>query len=238
MASGARPRRVFTTGTTRFIGTIGCCPTKTAAGSSSKIASVHGYSTIFTTVRRTSLPLLLRNRIARTTISVFSHRGMFVRARLVPLQRHFPGLQVILRRVAAARTMSCILRASHVTTAVAPRRLLCDHVTLFRKKLQPRCCYLPILGQRARHRTLIGTTASNGPGFFLNASDTPRPHRTGRDSYNYTNYFSTLRTLRLCTRTFRTTRTLSGLRTFTDFCNPSFCRLPHGASAVALDGAP
>lgn len=235
LASSLSPGRLRHKFGRNIFATTGLCPTGTAAGSDRNIASVSTVVPMLRHVRGVNVPLLIRNRIARTSVSVFSHRTHFVRDIVRPLHRHLATLGIIFRRVAAGSTTSCIhSKGRQLTTAVAPRRLVFGHGRVLINNIHPRLCYLPVLGHGVRRRTLHRLITDNFGQMFLNASSTPRTHRHGRDDYNYTNYFGTPATLNDCTAIFRRVGTLRRFRTFYSMGNPRFCNLPIGSAFVRL----
>ena len=103
-------------------------------------------------LQRVDMPLLLHGEVTDPTIDIFDRESVFIERHLIPLQRDFPELRIVLEHITTKDAAMFVQQAGpKIAATITAHHLLWNRNEIFRGGLRPHAYCLPVL-KRESHR--------------------------------------------------------------------------------------
>ncbi|MBL9078222.1 MAG: dihydroorotase [Planctomycetes bacterium] len=187
-------------------------------------------------MERTGLPLLLHGEVTDAAVDVFDRERVFLERHLVPLQRDFPGLRIVLEHVTTADAVDFVRAAGpNVAATITAHHLLWNRNALFQGGLRPHAYCLPVL-KRERHRQALLAAATGGePRFFLGTDSAPHARSAKESDCGCAGIYTAHAAIELYATAFEQVGRLDRLEAFASHHGPDFYRLPRNRDTITLE---
>ena len=189
-------------------------------------------------MERLGVPLLLHGEVTDADVDVFDRERVFLERHLVPLQRTFPGLRIVLEHVTTADAVDYVRQAGpNVAATITAHHLLWNRNALFRGGIRPHAYCLPVL-KRERHRlALVAAATGDEARFFLGTDSAPHPRDAKETDCGCAGIYTAHAGIELYAEAFEQAGALDRLEAFASFRGPDFYRLPRNHGRLTLERA-
>jgi dihydroorotase len=185
------------------------------------------------------VPLLLHGEVTDSDVDVFDRERVFLDRFLVPLQRAFPKLRLVLEHVTTADAVDYVRQAGpNVAATITAHHLLWNRNAIFRGGIRPHAYCLPVL-KRERHRqALLAAATGDDPRFFLGTDSAPHARHTKEADCGCAGVYTAHAGIELYAEAFEQVGRLDRLEAFASRRGPAFYRLPVNQDQIVLERTP
>ncbi len=211
-------------------------PAGATTNSESGVRTLEGVYPVLDTMAEQGFPLLVHGEVTDPTVDVFDRERIFLERHLVPLQRRFPDLKLVLEHITTREAVDFVCETPpQVAATITAHHLLLDRNALFRGGVRPHHYCLPIL-KRALHRQAVLEAATSGnPKFFLGTDSAPHPRTAKERGCGCAGIYTAHAALELYAEAFEQCHALDRLEGFASHHGADFYGLPRNQAHVVLE---
>jgi dihydroorotase len=211
-------------------------PAHATTNSAAGVSDLAKLETVFETLERIGLPLLIHGEVTDAAVDVFDREAVFVERHLAPLLDRHPGLKVVLEHITTAEAADFVRSAGpSVAATITPHHLHINRNAMFRGGLRPDFYCLPV-AKRERHRLALRAAATSGdPKFFLGTDSAPHARTAKESACGCAGIYNAPHALESYAEVFEQEGALDRLEAFASEHGPRFYGLPLNADSITLE---
>ncbi|MEQ1631387.1 MAG: dihydroorotase [Planctomycetota bacterium] len=186
-------------------------------------------------MERHDVPLLLHGEVTDTDIDVFDRERVFLDRHLVPLQRDFPGLRIVLEHITTKEAADYVKsQGPQVAATITAHHLLWNRNEIFRGGIRAHAFCLPVLKREHHREALLAAATGDDPRFFLGTDSAPHARHTKEAECGCAGIYTSHAAIELYAEAFEQKGALAKLAAFASERGPDFYRLPRNEDQITL----
>ncbi len=189
-------------------------------------------------MERLGVPLLLHGEVTDGDVDVFDRERVFLERQLVPLQRDFPGLRIVLEHVTTKDAVDHVMRSPRMAATITAHHLLWNRNALFQGGIRPHAYCLPVLKREEHRKALVAAATGTDPRFFLGTDSAPHARHTKETTCGCAGVYTSHAGIELYAEVFEAAGALDRLEAFASLRGPAFYGLPPNPDRITLEKAP
>lgn len=187
-------------------------------------------------LERNDMPLLLHGEVTDPQIDIFDRERVFLERHLLPLQRDFPGLRIVLEHVTTADAVAFVRGAGpKVAATITAHHLLWNRNEIFRGGLRPHAYCLPVLKREEHRKALVAAATGDDASFFLGTDSAPHARGSKESDCGCAGIYTAHAAIELYAEVFEQANALDRLEAFASHRGPDFYGLPRNEQRVVLE---
>jgi len=186
-------------------------------------------------MQRAGLLLLVHGEVTDAKVDLFDREAVFIERQLIPLQRDFPELKIVLEHITTRQAAQYVQEAGRFTAAtITAHHLLYNRNALFTGGMRPHWYCLPVL-KREEHRLALLQAATCGSNrFFLGTDSAPHAAHLKEHASGCAGCYTAYTAMELYATAFEQANALDRLEAFASFHGPDFYGLPRNSDSLTL----
>ena len=218
-------------------------PSGATTNSDSGVTDWRRCSSVFETMQRVGLPLLVHGEVTDREVDIFDREHVFIDRVLIPLRRDFPQLKVVLEHVTTRQAVDYVNQADGpVGATITAHHLLYNRSAIFsasdgRPGIRPHFYCLPILKRETHRQALLAAATGGSPRFFLGTDSAPHSRADKESACGCAGCYTAACALELYAEAFEQVQALDRLQGFASFHGPDFYGLPRNTETVVIERA-
>ena len=189
-------------------------------------------------MERLGMPLLLHGEVTDGDVDVFDRERVFLERQLVPLQRDFPGLRIVLEHVTTKDAVDHVMRSPRMAATITAHHLLWNRNAIFQGGIRPHAYCLPVLKREEHRKALVAAATGNDPRFFLGTDSAPHARHTKEATCGCAGVYTSHAGIELYAEAFEAAGALDRLEAFASLRGPAFYGLPPNPDRITLEKVP
>lgn len=189
-------------------------------------------------MERLSVPLLLHGEVTDGEVDVFDRERVFLERQLVPLQRDFPGLRIVLEHVTTKDAVEHVMNSPRMAATITAHHLLWNRNAIFQGGIRPHAYCLPVLKREEHRKALVAAATGTDPRFFLGTDSAPHARHTKETTCGCAGVYTSHAGIELYAEAFDAAGALDRLEAFASLRGPAFYGLPPNPDRITLEKAP
>ena len=222
-----------------FVHAVKYYPAGATTNSENGVTDLQRVRAVLAAMEKHDLPLLLHGEVTDPEVDVFDRERVFVERHLVPLQRDFPALRIVLEHVTTADAVDFVRSAPpNVAATITAHHLLWNRNELFRGGLRPHAYCLPVLKRETHRQALVAAATGDDPRFFLGTDSAPHARSAKETTCGCAGIYTAHAAIELYAEAFERANRLDRLEAFASHRGPDFYRLPRNRDSLVLERTP
>lgn len=189
-------------------------------------------------MERLGMPLLLHGEVTDGDVDVFDRERVFLERQLVPLQRDFPGLRIVLEHVTTKDAVDHVMRSPRMAATITAHHLLWNRNAIFHGGIRPHAYCLPVLKREEHRKALVAAATGADPRFFLGTDSAPHARHTKEATCGCAGVYTSHAGIELYAEAFEAAGALDRLEAFASLRGPAFYGLPPNPDRITLEKVP
>lgn len=189
-------------------------------------------------MERLGMPLLLHGEVTDGDVDVFDRERVFLERQLVPLQRDFPGLRIVLEHVTTKDAVDHVMRSPRMAATITAHHLLWNRNAIFQGGIRPHAYCLPVLKREEHRKALVAAATGADPRFFLGTDSAPHARHTKEATCGCAGVYTSHAGIELYAEAFEAAGALDRLEAFASLRGPAFYGLPPNPDRITLEKVP
>jgi dihydroorotase len=222
-----------------FVKAVKYYPAGATTNSDSGVTDIRRCEAALEAMAEHGLPLLLHGEVTDPEVDVFDREKAFIDRILIPLERRFPRLRMVLEHITTSEAALFVSSApANVAATITAHHLLMNRNALFAGGIRPHHYCLPVL-KREQHRAALAKAAASGnPRFFLGTDTAPHARGMKEACCGSAGMYTAHAALELYAEAFEREGALDRLEGFASHFGPDFYGLPRNTAKVTLAKEP
>src|SRR3954462_6141060 len=214
-------------------------PAHATTNSAHGVTDIRNLRTVFETMQRTGMPLLVHGEVTDPAVDMFDREKMFIDRVFAPLLKDFPGLKAVFEHITTAEAAAFVLAGGpNLAATVTPHHLHINRNALFAGGLRPHAYCLPV-AKREKHRLAVRRAAASGSAkFFLGTDSAPHAASAKESACGCAGIFNAPFALETYATVFEEEGALDRFEAFASENGPRFYGLPLNEGTITLEKAP
>lgn len=205
--------------------------TNSAAGVT---ALEHAYDAI-AMMEELGVPLLLHGEITHSHVDIFDREKVFIDTKLIPLQKRFPKLRMVLEHITTKQAAEFVLQSeTNVAATITPQHLMYNRNHMLVGGIKPHLYCLPVLKRNIHQEALQEAVISGDDRFFLGTDSAPHAKGDKESACGCAGCYSSPTAIELYAQIFDDLGVLDKLEAFASLNGPKFYRLPINSKTITL----
>lgn len=205
--------------------------TNSAAGVT---ALEHAYDAI-AMMEELGVPLLLHGEITHSHVDIFDREKVFIDTKLIPLQKRFPKLRMVLEHITTKQAAEFVLQSkTNVAATITPQHLMYNRNHMLVGGIKPHLYCLPVLKRNIHQEALQDAVISGDDRFFLGTDSAPHAKGDKESACGCAGCYSAPAAIELYAQIFDDLGVLDKLEAFASLNGPKFYRLPVNSKTITL----
>ena len=205
--------------------------TNSAAGVT---ALEHAYDAI-AMMEELGVPLLLHGEITHSHVDIFDREKVFIDTKLIPLQKRFPKLRMVLEHITTKQAAEFVLQSeTNVAATITPQHLMYNRNQMLVGGIKPHLYCLPVLKRNIHQEALQDAVISGDDRFFLGTDSAPHAKGDKESACGCAGCYSAPAAIELYAQIFDDLGVLDKLEAFASLNGPKFYRLPVNSKTITL----
>ena len=191
---------------------------------------------VFETMQRIGMPLLLHGEVTENHIDVFDREAVFIDRILTRIIADFPALRIVFEHITTADAVAFVDAAGpNLAATITPHHLAINRNAMFEGGIRPHYYCLPV-AKREVHRLALRRAATSGSAKFFLGTDSA-PHAVGEkeSACGCAGIFNAPFAIESYAKTFEEEGALNHLEAFASENGAHFYGLPLNASKIILE---
>jgi dihydroorotase len=219
-------------------------PAGATTNSDSGVTDLRRCARALEAMQAVDLPLLVHGEVVHGDVDVFDREQRFIDEVLIPMQRDFPALRVVLEHITTREAATYVTEANgRIGATITPQHLLYSRNSIFmtadgKTGIRPHYYCLPVLKRETHRRALVAAATSGNPRFFLGTDSAPHPKGDKENACGCAGCFTAASALEMYAQAFDQAGALDKLEAFASFNGPDFYGLPRNTGTITLERHP
>jgi dihydroorotase len=218
-----------------FVHAVKLYPAGATTNSDAGVTDLARCSATLARMESLGLPLLVHGEVTDPAVDVFDREAVFIEQVLMPLQRDFPGLKLVLEHVTTRDGVDFVLGAgANVAATITAHHLLLNRNALFQGGVRPHHYCLPVLKRETHRRALVAAATSGNPKFFLGTDSAPHGRSAKEAACGCAGCYTAHAGIELYAEAFAAAGALDRLEGFASHHGADFYGLPRNRDRITL----
>lgn len=188
-----------------------------------------------TAMMEENLLLLIHGEVTTPEVDIFAREQCFIEQVLIPLQKRFPTLRMVLEHITSEYAANWVATApDNITATITAHHLWLDRNDLLVGGIHPHYYCLPIVKTQRDKMALIAAATSGNPKFFLGTDSAPHAQSQKESPCGCAGIFTAHAALELYATIFEQADALDKLEGFASFFGADFYQLPRNQEKISL----
>ena len=211
-------------------------PAGATTNSAAGIVDFKGLYPVFEALQKEGLPLLLHGEVTDPRVDVFDREACFIERQLIPMQKDFPELKIVLEHITTKEAVDYVQSASKTTAAtITVHHLLYDRNALFKGGINPHFYCLPILKRSTHREALVKAATSGSTQFFLGTDSAPHAINQKEACCGCAGIYTAYSAIELYAEVFEQAQAVNKLEAFAGHFGADFYGLPRNKGTITLE---
>ena len=210
-------------------------PAGATTNSDRGVTDIKAVYPVFEAMQREGMVLCVHGEVVDSDIDIFDREKVFIDRMLMPLQREFPALKIVMEHITtkdAADFVSAM--PANVGATITAHHLLYNRNAMLVGGIRPHFYCLPILKRETHRQALLAAATSGNPKFFLGTDSAPHPKGAKESSCGCAGCYTAHAALELYAEAFAQADALDKLEGFASHFGADFYALPRNTERVTL----
>jgi dihydroorotase len=218
-----------------FVHAVKLYPAGATTNSDAGVSDLKRCAATLARMEKLGLPLLVHGEVTDPAVDVFDREAVFIDTVLVPLQRDFPALKLVLEHITTRNGIDFVTAGgANVAGTLTAHHLLLNRNAIFAGGIRPHHYCLPVLKRETHRRALVAAAVSGNPKFFLGTDSAPHAQSTKENACGCAGCYTANAGIELYAEVFDAEGALDKLEGFASFHGPDFYGLPRNAGTITL----
>ena len=210
-------------------------PANATTNSAAGVTDVRRIGTVFETMQRIGMPLLLHGEVTDPEVDVFDREARFIDQTLTWLVARFPALKIVLEHITTSEAVDFVTAAGPLVAAtITPHHLEYNRNAMFVGGIRPHLYCLPVIKRDSHRLALRKAAVSGNPKFFLGTDSAPHARTAKESACGCAGIFNAPHALESYAKVFDEEDALERLAGFAAEYGPSFYGLATNCDEVVL----
>lgn len=210
-------------------------PAGATTNSDSGVSNLKKLYPILEEMQKEDLPLLIHGEVTEVDTDIFDREKIFIQKYLIPLQKEFPALRVVLEHITTKDAVDYVKTGPQTIAAtITPQHLMYNRNHMLVGGIKPHLYCLPILKANIHQKALREVVKSGHPKFFLGTDSAPHAKRDKENACGCAGCFSAPFAIELYAQIFEEMGVIDKLEGFASIYGANFYRLPVNQSKITL----
>ncbi len=239
LTDNTRPDEIAKAKAAGFVKAVKYYPAGATTNSDSGVTDIRKCDAVFEAMSGAGMPLLLHGEVTDPEVDVFDREKAFIETILVPLERRFPRLRMVLEHITTSEAALFVSSApANVAATITAHHLLMNRNALFAGGIRPHHYCLPVLKREQHRLALVKAATSGNPRFFLGTDTAPHARGMKESCCGSAGMYTAHAAMELYCEVFEREGALDRLEGFASRFGPDFYGLPRHAQTVTLEKEP
>jgi dihydroorotase len=218
-----------------FVHAVKLYPAGATTNSDAGVSDLKRCAATLARMEKLGLPLLVHGEVTDPAVDVFDREAVFIDTVLVPLQRDFPALKLVLEHITTRNGIDFVTAGgANVAGTLTAHHLLLNRNAIFAGGIRPHHYCLPVLKRETHRRALVAAAVSGSPKFFLGTDSAPHAQSTKEAACGCAGCYTANAGIELYAEVFDAEGALDKLEGFASFHGPDWYGLPRNAGTITL----
>lgn len=211
-------------------------PANATTNSKFGVTSVDNIYSVFETMQRIGMPLLLHGEATESHVDVFDREAVFIENTLSRIIADFPALKIVFEHITTKDAVDFVeCAAPNLAATITPHHLEINRNAMFKGGIRPHYYCLPV-AKREQHRIALRRAATSGAKkFFLGTDSAPHAIGEKESACGCAGIFNAPYALESYLKTFEEENALDRFEAFASENGPNFYGLPLNKQKVLLE---
>lgn len=222
-----------------FVKAVKYYPAGATTNSDSGVTDIRRCDAVLEAMAAHRLPLLLHGEVTDPAVDIFDREKVFIETVLVPLQRRFPALRMVLEHITTREAALFVSSApENLAATITAHHLLMSRNAIFAGGIRPHHYCLPVLKRETHRIALVKAAVSGNPRFFLGTDTAPHARGMKESCCGSAGMYTAHAAMEMYCEVFEREGALDRLEGFASRFGADFYGLPRSASTVTLEKEP
>jgi len=218
-----------------FVHAVKLYPAGATTNSDAGVTDLKNCAATLARMEKLGLPLLVHGEVTDPDVDVFDREAVFIDRVLLPLQKDFPGLKLVLEHITTRDGIAFVeSQGSNVAGTLTAHHLLLNRNAMFAGGMRPHHYCLPVLKRETHRRALLAAAVSGNPQFFLGTDSAPHGKSTKEAACGCAGCYTAHAGIELYAEAFEAAGALDKLESFASHFGADFYGLPRNVETVTL----
>jgi len=218
-----------------FVHAVKYYPAGATTNSDLGVTNLANCDAVFAAMERHGMPLLLHGEVTDPAVDVFDREAVFIERQLIPLQKKFPALKIVLEHLTTRQGVEFVQAApANIAATITAHHLLYNRNAMFQGGMRPHYFCLPVLKREAHRQALIGAATSGNAKFFLGTDSAPHPVGAKESACGCAGIYTAHAAIELYAEAFEAAGALDRLEAFASHFGADFYGLPRNSERITL----
>ena len=210
-------------------------PAGATTNSDAGVTDIRKTTKVLEMMQRLGMPLLVHGEVASADVDLFDREAVFIDTQLIPLQRDFPELKIVLEHITTRDAAQYVADASPFTAAtITAHHLLFNRNAIFSGGIRPHFYCLPVLKRESHRQALVQAATGGSQRFFLGTDSAPHATHLKEHASGCAGCYTAHAALEMYAEAFDAAAALPKLEAFASFHGADFYGLPRNRGSVTL----
>ncbi|MEW5838291.1 MAG: dihydroorotase [Pseudomonadota bacterium] len=210
-------------------------PAGATTNSDRGVTDIKAVYPVFEAMQREGMVLCVHGEVVDAEIDIFDREKVFIDRVLMPLQREFPALKIVMEHITtqdAADFVSAM--PTNVAATITAHHLLFNRNAMLVGGIRPHFYCLPILKRETHRQALLAAATSGNPKFFLGTDSAPHPKGAKESACGCAGCYTAHAAIELYAEAFEQADALDKLEGFASHFGADFYGLPRNHERITL----
>ena len=190
---------------------------------------------VFEAMQKEGLVLCVHGEVVDAEIDIFDREKVFIDRVLIPLQREFPALKIVMEHITTRDAADFVTAMpAHIGATITAHHLLYNRNAMLVGGIRPHFYCLPILKRETHRQALVAAATSGNPKFFLGTDSAPHPKGAKESSCGCAGCYTAHAAIELYAEAFEQADALDKLEGFASHFGADFYNLPRNSDQITL----
>ena len=210
-------------------------PAGATTNSDRGVTDIRAVYPIFEAMQREDMVLCVHGEVVDADIDIFDREKVFIDRVLMPLQREFPALKIVMEHITTRDAAEFVASTpANVGATMTAHHLLYNRNAMLVGGIRPHFYCLPILKRETHRQALLAAATSGNPKFFLGTDSAPHPKGAKESSCGCAGCYTAHAAIELYAEAFEQAGALDKLEGFASHFGADFYALPRNREHITL----
>ena len=210
-------------------------PAGATTNSDRGVTDIRAVYPVFEAMQKEGMVLCVHGEVVDADIDIFDREKVFIDRVLMPLQREFPALKIVMEHITTKDAADFVSAApAHVGATITAHHLLYNRNAMLVGGIRPHFYCLPILKRETHRLALVAAASSGNPKFFLGTDSAPHPKGAKESSCGCAGCYTAHAAIELYAEAFEQAGALDKLEGFASHFGADFYGLPRNTESITL----
>ncbi len=211
-------------------------PAMATTNSSRGVSSIKDIYSLFETMQKIGMPLLIHGEITDSTVDIFDREAYFIEQVMQPMRLQFPELKIVFEHITTKEAVQYVQEGDQFLSAtITPHHLMLNRNNMLVGSIHPHLFCFPILKRNIHQLALCKAISSSGANrFFLGSDSAPHTKYSKESNCGCAGIFNAPNIISIYATIFEKLDALQYLEGFCSINGAAFYGLPVNKDFIEL----